>query len=402
MKKGLEILMLFITLLFLSGCSDINREAFSYFNGYNDTEKKYFDEYALVYENNEINLSLFSVKSNKMLDNNNHPYINYILMTNIEKAEGVNLTCGNHSLYSGYHAWIEGGNKYYLISGQEISDYCQEYTDFELSIYNTDFETDIKIYKDGVFDDLEWNSVSEVNESNTIMYINQNQELFLYALLIIILVLIIIFIYRFVYKRNLNNFLKGNKVRKLPELSTAIIVSVVICFVAIVILVGTYDDKINKYDNNFYNYELKENSVNYLSEFINHNYELLSSNDRQEVYLEKSSDDEITFYFVLIDNEKRYYLDALVLSYPGAADFDTFHIELYDKETDYNGLLLGNIVECFKLFDGEEVSQFALSFGVTRGDGRIEFVDFNTENIYYKNAKGYYRVHILNDEYTEN
>ncbi|ERJ13238.1 hypothetical protein [Haloplasma contractile] len=390
MKRLLGTLILIISILFLSGCSDFNKETFLYYNGYNDTKKKYFDDYSLIYKNNKYDLSMIAVRSDEIVDSNNYPYINYIVKWNVNDVEGLNLSCGNYALYSGYHFWHEGGNKYYLISGEEIEDYCGDSTHFELSIPGTDVKENIKIYR-GESDKLEWEHVTDVNEGNTIIYIKQNISLFIYISLIIILAVTLIFIYSLIYKQNMNNFVKGTRVRKLPELSKVMILLFGISCITIVILIGLYEEKINLYNNNFIYYEVKENSTYYLPKFKNNNYELLSSRGRQEVYLDKQNSDDITFIFVLVDDDKKYHLDAMSFVYPNAAEFDRCNIELKEKETDYNGLQIGYLVECFITDDGEERSIFVISLGDTKEvDSKKVLVDVNTEYTYYKNAKGYY------------
>ena len=74
-------------------------------------------------------------------------------------------------------------------------------------------------------------------------------------------------------------------------------------------------------------------------QFDNENFQLIGSKGNQEVYIESASDDEITFYFVLVDGDSRYYMDAFMWSFPNAAVYDSIRVDLYQKEVDYGGLI---------------------------------------------------------------
>jgi len=397
MKRFLKLLAFIFFLLLLNGCTDINKDSFSYYDGYQDDNKKYFDKYALIYDNNDLNIFLYAVKSKEILDNSNQQYINYILKWDVKKVEDIKLTCGNYILYSEKTNNNDGKNKYYLISGEEISDNCQDILYFELSVNDNDLKENIKIFKSGN-DDLNWENVSKIKDRSLVIFIRQNIELFIYIGLIIVLTIILIFCYRVIYTRNLNNYVKGKKIYKLPDLHHMILILIGISLISVLVLIGLYDTKSDIYDNNFYNYKVKEQSREYLPEINVEDYELLSANDRQAIYVEKIGKDKIFFYYILLEQEKKYPMDKIGFSIPFVLDkYDTFQIDFYEKATKDNGLLIGYIMQSFRIENGEKVLSYSIYNCETKKlDGKLKFIDFYEDYIYYKNAKGYYRIYTKN------
>ena len=178
--------------------------------------------------------------------------------------------------------------------------------------------------------------------------------------------------YNILFRRNYNKYVKGEKVRKLLNVNFVLGLTFILTILSIFIVINTYENPRHKNDNNFFDYENQENSQYYLAEFVNEGYELIGAEGAQEIYSFVKNNDEIRFYTVLVDGDDRYLMDVLEFSYPGASDIDSCRVELYEKEIEYDGLILGYVVECYKDIEGEDVVQFTLSLGVTESiDGRV-------------------------------
>lgn len=398
MRRLLSLFILSILVFSLSACSYLDKESFSFYDGYKDEEIKYFDEYAEVYRNDEYDFTLYAVKSSTIQDGQGNEFVNYILKWDIEKVYGYSIDCGNHNLYGGWVGWTPGGTETHLIPGQEIFDYCQDYTVFELNIYD-EFQDEINIYTHLNESDLEWNNVSTI-DNNFALFMLDYSKLIMTIVIVVITTVVLLIGYGVLFRRNYNKYVKGEKVRKLLNLNFVMSVIFVIMILSIFVIIITYENPKHRNDNNFYDYEEQENSQNYLPEFVNEGYELIGAEGTQEIYSYVKNNDEIRFYTVLVDGESRYIMDIIEFSYPNASDIDSCRVELYEKEVEYNGLIFGHIVECYKSIDGVDVQKLSLSLGVTTLiNGRLDFLDFldSTDwyQIYYKNIKGYYKMNYL-------
>ena len=403
MKRVLLLTLLMILTFFLSSCSYMRQENFIYFDGYRDEEVKYFDEYAIVYEDDEYNLTLYALRDMKITDTEGKLYVNYLLEWDVSKLTEVSLTCGNHVLKGGSRGWSPGGMDSHLIPGEEIYDYCGDYSKFSLELPGEEVIL-IDIFRSDNSGDISWSDVSEINENNFSIFFRDNQTAILYVSIAFVTAILMGVTYIYIYKRNYNNFTKGRKVRKLLSIGVVNIILVTLFILSSIIIIQENESLINRYDSNFYDYEQQENSVYYLSEFDNENFQLIGSKGNQEVYIESASDDEITFYFVLVDGDSRYYMDAFMWSFPNAAVYDSIRVDLYQKEVDYGGLIFGNVIALYEIIDGVSIQTGSLSLGVTESvDGETIFVDYmdstGSWQVYYENNKGYYMMNYLNGWY---
>ncbi len=398
MKRLLSLFILSILVFSLTACSSLDKESFTYLDGYLDDDIKYFDEYAEVYRNDDYDLYLYAVKSNSILDDQGNEFVNYILKWDIGKLSGFSLNCGSHSLYGGWVGWSPGGTKTHLIPGQEIFDYCQDFTEFKLNVFD-EYQDEISIYTHDNEGELNWRDVSTI-ENSFGLFILDYTKLMVTITIIIVTASIITIGYNILFRRNYNKYVKGEKVRKLLNFNLVVVATFVLMILSIFMAISIYENPKHKNENNFFDYENQENSQDYLPEFVNEGYELIGAEGAQEIYSFAKNNDEIRFYTVLVDGDDRYLMDVLEFVYPDASDIDSCRVELYEKEIEFDGLILGYVVECYKSIDGVDVAQFALSLGVTTSiDGRVEFVDFmdstNFYQVYFKNVKGYYRVNYL-------
>ena len=143
----------------------MRQENFIYFDGYRDEEVKYFDEYAIVYEDYEYNLTLYALRDMKITDTEGKLYVNYLLEWDVSKLTEVSLTCGNHVLKGGSRGWSPGGMDSHLIPGEEIYDYCGDYSKFSLELPGEEVIL-IDIFRSDNSGDISWSDVSEINENN--------------------------------------------------------------------------------------------------------------------------------------------------------------------------------------------------------------------------------------------
>lgn len=400
MRKVIFFIVILTFTIFLSGCSDIQRNNFVYYDGYNDEEGKYFDEYAIVYENDDYNLTLYAVRDESIIDTNGDQYVNYLMDWDISKVTTVNLSCGNYGLINGSRGWSPGGMDSHLIPGQEVDDYCSECTEFVLELPDEDI-AQIEIYRNDNSIELDWKEVSGINESNISIFIRDNSSTLTYILVALLITLLLSVGYVTLYKRNYNNFTRGIKVKRLPNMRVINVVLAVILILASVVIIYEHERLIHRYDSNFYDYEDQESSIDYLPIFLNDNYTLIGAEGNQEIYVDVQSSDYIEYYFVLVDNNERYVMDIYVSNYPNASVYDSVRVELYQKESDNGGLIFGHIIAQYQFIDGEFVQVSSLSKGVTENiDGETLFVDFldleGSLQEYYKNLKGYYKINYLN------
>lgn len=396
MKKILVIMMLFSFVFLLSGCNYIQEDNFVYYDGYNDSEVKYFDEYAIVYYNDDYNLTLYAVRDETIIDTSGEQYINYLLEWDISKITMLSLTCGNHSLQSGGRSWDSGGIDSHLVPGEEVADYCGLYSDFELTLPNEE-KILIDKFNSNNASDLDWQAVSDIDGNNLSVFFRDNTDAIIGVAIAILVTIILSVIYMYLYKRNYNNYIKGLKVRKLPNFGVVNIILIVILFVTSVIIIIGCESLENRFESNFYDYVQQEDSTYYLHEFVNDGYELIGSDGNQEVYINIESDDDMTFFFVLVDNDIRYYMDAFSYSFPNAAVHDLIRVDLYQKEDEFGGLIFGFVVAWCEIIEGESTQVGALSLGVTSIiDGETVFIDYldstNSWEVYYENSKGYYKT----------
>lgn len=400
MKKGIILAVLLLSTIVLSGCDYKEKDHFAFYNGYKDEEINYFDEYAIVYQNNEYNLTLYAVRDEEILDSNGDEFVNYIMDWDVTEVSTLLLSCGYYNLYRESKERNLGGMNSHLIPGQEIYDYCTDYDTLKLSLPNEE-EVTIQLYRDINSDDIEWKEVSSINENNVAIFVRDNSSAILYVSLAIIITAVLSIGYTVIYRRNYNNFTKGLKVRKLLRLGTVNALLVILLAFASIIIIQENKPLIHRYESNFYDYELREDSVDYLPVFDNDGYTLIESQGNQELYIQVESNDKMTYYIILVDGDDRYVMDEFLAMWPEAGISDDIRVELFQKETNNSSFIFAYIVSQY--IDGAH--NFSYWHGVMRNiAGEVIFVDFLDSDSelnlydgwyeYYKNAKGYYRVYI--------
>ncbi|MFA5006929.1 MAG: hypothetical protein WC509_05650 [Candidatus Izemoplasmatales bacterium] len=403
MKKFMTALLAVLSTWSLSGCTaPLQEETFSYYDAYYELTVKYFDSYAVVYENADYDLTLFAVKSSEIVDGDGNEYVNYILKWNIDKLDTIfRFSCGSHGLWSGISQW-NGTYMTHLIPGQEVHDYCQPY-DFTLTIQG-EHVADIGLVTDANQAQLAWMPVADVGENNLGAYLANNRVFILTLSGVVLGVGLFVLAYLAIYRKNCNNFVSNKKVTKLPGPSVILSLSIMIGLLTIIALVSSHEAPSDHYDNNFYDYVRQEESTLYLPEFDGDGQELIGSAGMLEVYIEKNGTDDIVFTVVLVDGDERYLMETIAYSFSNAANCDRYRVELHQKQKDDDGYAFGYIVEAYEDVGGEEIRQLSFSLGVTEEiDGTLTFIDFmdstNMYDVYYMNAKGYYKMSYIVADY---
>lgn len=392
MKRWLILLLVILLAIALSGCSTLNEESFIYYNGLDDESGEYFDEYAVVYELPSEHFMIIAVRSDAILDTFNEPYINYLVITDMRKGTSYSLSCGFPNLAGGV---IGGyGSSTNLIPGVQIYDYCVDKTEMTLKFHYIEIETTIPIYSNDS-NELQWHNVSDFNSNEIYAYMFYNSHWLIYIAIVIIIAVSLIFLYRFLFKLNYNQYTKKEHVRKLPDLSIISIIIIIIGIISISSIINNKDDLWFRYDTNFYDYEEFVTGLDYLIPFVNDDYTLIDGDDRQEIYVDIQSADEVAFYIVFVDGIDKYIYDFHTFDFPGAGEFDHCIVDLHDQEMDF-GIVLNYVIECtVDTIDGP-VTIINFAEGITEEiDGALSFVDFNDSLLIFENRRGFYTMAVL-------
>jgi len=396
MKKMLLSVLVILSIIVLSGCSTLQKESFMYYDGEEDENGEYFDEYAIVYEVPREHFMIIAVRSEDILDINNDPYINYLIITDIGKSTSYSLTCGFPSLSGGVIGSVTGGSSTRLVPGEQIYEFCQDDTEMTVRLEHEGIEATIPIYTNDS-SELDWNEVSEFTENEYDIYMYYNSQWIIYTVITIVASILLAILYRYLFKYNYNQYTKKEHVRKLPDLYVINIIIVIIGIISISAIQSNYNyDSWFRYNNNFQDYDSLFESLDYLEPFENDGYTLINGNDKQEIYVDVQNSDEVIFYIVFIDGNDKYLYNELTFDSTGDGEFDYCTADLHAKDIDEGGILLGYVVECSQ--DTPTGSETVLSFahGETEDiNGSLLFVDFYDFVRIYKSRSGFFKIHVV-------
>jgi hypothetical protein len=203
--------------------------------------------------------------------------------------------------------------------------------------------------------------------------------------------------YKFFYQKNYNNFTTGKKVRKLPSAISVGIILLVTMILSYIILFTEYNYHTYNQSNNLYDYTLSEQRTEYLEIFVNDGYTLLEKNGDLEAYVNVISENQVAYFIVVVDGDIKYIADEIYYDYPGAANIDSYRVDLHQKDGLVGGEIYGYFIAGYKVIDDVNTEVFVYSSAVTeKVDGETVFVDFmdatNNWTEYFMNRKGYYKV----------
>jgi hypothetical protein len=397
MKSILKILPIIMLIFFLSGCESARQEDFAFYDDFLETELKYFDQYFVFFEDKDNGITIYGVRDEEITDETGQEFINYIIKREYSGDGVYRFKCDYNVLDSGA---LRNDNMSVIevIPGEEVYDYCLDDI-FTIILPDGSVESR-EIYRDVNHQDITWLDVDDLDSRNTVDYFVNNYLLFVTIIGVMVVSISIFIGYKIYYQRNYNNFAKGKTVRKLPSVVFIGITLFIITVIFNMVVITEYNDFEYNQSNNIFDYAVSERRTSYLEPFINDGYTLLEKRGRLEAYVNVISQDQVEYLIVLVDGEDKYIADEIFYGYPGAANFDSYRVELYEKDGVVGGYIFGVIIAGYKVIDSVSTEVFAYSVGITeKVDNETQFVDFNDSiddwTEFIKNRKGYYQVNII-------